>query len=414
MRVLISAYACEPGRGSEPGAGWEWAQAAARYHEVWLLTRWNNAPAIDAELSLHPKLRINPVYIDLPARLRAWKRGRRGVRVYYLIWQLLVWRHSQSLHRDLRFDLVHHLTLATDWMPTGLEPLSRTVPLVWGPVGGVTKAPLSMVKWLGVRGICEELMRSIITSSARRVFGDRTSHLAALTVAQNQDVARRFAHNLCVVEPNVAISRNSTSIVSEGGDDRVERAGLRRACFVGRLAPLKGLRVAIDALAQKTAQGWRLEVFGDGPDRRQCEERVRRLGLTDRVDFHGQVPRQRVMEAYIRSEALIFPSLHDGAGWAIAEAMLSGCFVIALDHGGPSVVATGDGCRRITPGPRVHRRIAQVLADLPRTAPASDASSSAERLPDRLSEIYEMAHRAWHRVDNKSTTLSPNEASVSP
>lgn len=42
MRVLVSAYACTPGRGSEPGAGWEWAAAAARENWVLLLTRSNN------------------------------------------------------------------------------------------------------------------------------------------------------------------------------------------------------------------------------------------------------------------------------------------------------------------------------------------------------------------------------------
>ena len=50
MKILVSAYACEPGKGSEPGAGWLWARAAARRHEVWVLTRANNREAIEAAL----------------------------------------------------------------------------------------------------------------------------------------------------------------------------------------------------------------------------------------------------------------------------------------------------------------------------------------------------------------------------
>ena len=42
MKVLMSAYACEPGKGSEPAVGWNWALQAARRHEVWVLTRGNN------------------------------------------------------------------------------------------------------------------------------------------------------------------------------------------------------------------------------------------------------------------------------------------------------------------------------------------------------------------------------------
>ena len=39
MRVLLSAYACEPGKGSEAGVGWNSLRQVARYHDVWVLTR---------------------------------------------------------------------------------------------------------------------------------------------------------------------------------------------------------------------------------------------------------------------------------------------------------------------------------------------------------------------------------------
>ena len=42
----MSAYACEPGKGSEPGVGWNWALQAAQFHEVWVVTRANNRAAI--------------------------------------------------------------------------------------------------------------------------------------------------------------------------------------------------------------------------------------------------------------------------------------------------------------------------------------------------------------------------------
>ncbi len=50
MKVLVSAYACEPGKGSEPGAGWNWVVAAARQHELCVLTRANNRESIEAAL----------------------------------------------------------------------------------------------------------------------------------------------------------------------------------------------------------------------------------------------------------------------------------------------------------------------------------------------------------------------------
>ena len=48
LRILLSAYACEPDRGSEPGVGWNWVRHLAREHEVWVITRSNNRGIIDA------------------------------------------------------------------------------------------------------------------------------------------------------------------------------------------------------------------------------------------------------------------------------------------------------------------------------------------------------------------------------
>ena len=51
LRALVSAYACEPGRGSEPGVGWSWAREIARFHEVWVITRFNNREPIEGALA---------------------------------------------------------------------------------------------------------------------------------------------------------------------------------------------------------------------------------------------------------------------------------------------------------------------------------------------------------------------------
>ena len=47
IRILAFAYACEPARGSEPGAGWAWARMLARLGETWVITRRDYQDAID-------------------------------------------------------------------------------------------------------------------------------------------------------------------------------------------------------------------------------------------------------------------------------------------------------------------------------------------------------------------------------
>jgi hypothetical protein len=88
MKVLLSAYACEPGKGSEPGVGWSWVRQIARFAEVWVITRANNRGTIEKALREEPLPNVHWVYFDLPRWARFWKKGQRGVHLYYYLWQV--------------------------------------------------------------------------------------------------------------------------------------------------------------------------------------------------------------------------------------------------------------------------------------------------------------------------------------
>ena len=78
LKILLSAYACEPGRGSEQGVGWNWARQMAKEHEVWVVTRANNRMPIETALAWDPLPNAHFVYYDLPRWARRWKRGPFG------------------------------------------------------------------------------------------------------------------------------------------------------------------------------------------------------------------------------------------------------------------------------------------------------------------------------------------------
>ena len=75
LKILLSAYACEPHKGSEAGVGWHWAVELSRLrHEVWVITRANNRTAIDAELAHNPHPNLHFIYYDLPDWAKSWKK----------------------------------------------------------------------------------------------------------------------------------------------------------------------------------------------------------------------------------------------------------------------------------------------------------------------------------------------------
>jgi glycosyltransferase involved in cell wall biosynthesis len=328
-RIVAFAYACEPGEGSEPGAGWRWACLLAQRADVTVLTRANNAAAIEA-VQLPPHLAFE--YVDLPSYLRFWKRGPRGARAYYLLWQIAAVRRARSLHRRSRYDVVWHLTLANAWL--GSLACLVPAPFVYGPVGGGIRFPWRFATVVGVRGAAFEAARDIARTAAR--YGNPLARLAwrraAIVIAQNEETREWFPRRVrdrAVVIPNAMIDPRGP---------RAAGAETKTAFFVGRLVPWKGGAVAIRAVAR--AAGWRLVFYGDGRDRHRLEALARRLAVGNRIGFRGHAPRSEVFRA-LREEAdvCLHPSLREDCGWAVAEAIAIGVPVVALGIGGPAALA---------------------------------------------------------------------------
>ncbi len=98
MKLLLSAYACEPSKGSEPGVGWNWAQALFRRgYNVHVITRSNNRVDIESVGKRQP----NPCfhYHDLPKWARFWKYWPGGIYLYYLLWQVGAYQIAKQASR---------------------------------------------------------------------------------------------------------------------------------------------------------------------------------------------------------------------------------------------------------------------------------------------------------------------------
>ena len=337
-RVLIGAYACGPLDEPEASAGWACAVAAAATSDVWVVTRRRFADSVEAKRREDPELarHLTVIYTDLSDRVLALRRHDWDIYWYYLLWQRALQKIARDLDAQHHFDVAHHVTFANDWLICGLTGLTD-VPLVWGPVGGASQIPYwRLRKWLGLKGLKTEIVRIAVTSLPRLVWGDAAARRASLIIAQNADVARRFSRfGDTVIEPNASLE----TVSLESSALRAGPEGIRTAVFAGRLMGLKGVRLALDALARTPQGAWRLVVYGDGYDRGALIKRARRLGISDRVEFLGHRPRAEVLSAFEAADALLFPSMHDQAGWVAGEASSLGCPVVCLPLGGPALLA---------------------------------------------------------------------------
>jgi glycosyltransferase involved in cell wall biosynthesis len=401
MRVVLAAFACEPGRGSEPGLGWATASSAARAgFQVTLVSEPQFRAAIERARTEDPVLRdrLDPVYIGLPASVMRFWEGRlrlTGLQLYNMAWQVLLFRTVRSLHRQNPFDAAHHVTLTTDWVPSGLAFIPD-LPVVWGPLGGAVRVPKECRRFLSARGKATEIARRLTADPLRALAGTRGARRCTLLLAANPEEAGRLQGlgPPVRVHPNVFVGSEWFAQPSElipQGSPAIRRP---RAVFVGRLLSWKGIYMALAALERPEVSEWELRYYGDGPERKHLERLIARRGLSDRIRVEGWSTRDEVRAALLGADAFLYPSMREASPWVVAEALGVGCPVVCLDVGGPPLLLSGTGVA-VAPDERATEGLAQALLRA-RDMERQVVQWSIEALPDLLHGWYVEATRT-HR-----------------
>jgi len=110
--------------------------------------------------------------------------------------------------------------------------------------------------------------------------------------------------------------------------------------YVGRLIRRKGLKYLIQSIP-KVIQNKNIVKFiivGDGPIRKKLETIAKKLRIEHVVDFQGFVSEEKLLKLYNKADIFVLPSLFEGFGNVITEAMASGLPVIATKVGAISEI----------------------------------------------------------------------------
>lgn len=172
-------------------------------------------------------------------------------------------------------------------------------------------------------------------------------------VAVSEDLRRR-AVALGAPEERVAVVYNGVDTEWFSPPERRSGDGVTRLVTVARLAPVKGLEHAVEAVGALPAsvrESVRYDIVGDGELRGALQERIERAGLRGVVTLRGALPPEGVRNALWSAEVFVFPSLNEGLGIAAIEAMACGLPVIGSRVGGiPEVVVDGETGTLVPPG----------------------------------------------------------------
>jgi len=332
--ALVFAYSCEPGKGSEPGAGWGMLMAIRQIAVPIVLMRPDSMPAVETWLETDPGPHPEFVVVEEPRWVSRVRRNRIAAFLMYLAWLRRAKGVATEIVSSRQVDLVHHVTYSPYWLPTPAVHLG--VPSVLGPVGGAVTTPKGLVGLLGLRGrVTEAIDRWSVLLMEHLPSTRRTWRAASIVIVQN-DETRRRTEGSTTRQPilfNHAMFHvvDSPNAQDDAGSDP----------YVVWLSPMdsrKGPELAIRALAASDPLV-RLVMVGDGPELDRMTRLARDFDVRNRIEFIGRVDHDRALELMSGASAAIFTGLREEGGLALTEALYLGTPTIVLDLGGPSVIA---------------------------------------------------------------------------
>ena len=146
-KILLSAYSCEPNRGSESEVGWCWALSLANQgNEVFVVTRLNQKKNIENFLHFKNLNNLKFIYFDYPNWIiKILKNNNYSYSyLYFFLWQIGIFFKVYNLIKRIKFDYIHHVTFVSIRIPSFL--CLYNVPFIFGPLSGGDTVPKNLRK----------------------------------------------------------------------------------------------------------------------------------------------------------------------------------------------------------------------------------------------------------------------------
>ena len=349
-KILLSAYACEPNKGSEPEVGWQWAVNIARKHEVWILTKENNRHTIDENRAVAsediPWDNMNFLYVHLPKWMVFWKKGNRGMRLYYYLWAKKAYKIAKELHKAVKFDIVHSVTFVSLTQPCFLYKLDA--PFVWTVAGGENINPV-----IGDQMAFKEKMYELIRSlgqykakhSPRIRAAVKKASLIMATTGETEALIPEEYHDKVVVTSAIGIDKVRPM-------KRQTNADTVNVLLSGKFVYLKGVRIGVDAILKLVNHydNVQFTILGNGPYESEYKNScIKYIG--EKIRFVDKVPHEKITEFYKEHDFLINTALRDSGCLVAMEAMSIGLPIVCLNTGGVKCMTDEAYAVKVEPKP---------------------------------------------------------------
>lgn len=344
LKILINAYACSPGMGSEPGMAWNWVSNLAKFCELYIITEGEFrekieevVPTLEQGKNMH--FYYNPVSEEI--RKMCWNQGDWRFYKYYREWQWKTYLMAKEICSSEHIDVLHQLNMIGFREPGYLWKLSKEsdVPFVWGPIGGLKQFPLAYLQGAGLKMKLFNRLKNILNvwqlKHEKRV--DEALKTARLLVSSIPDSYRAIKKYKGL--ESIVIPETGCFLSEDIPTDRFDEKELH-VMWVGKFDFRKQLPLAQRAIAIANNPNIVLDIYGGGSDEQIASAKrvADLLGITEKVVWHGNQPNDVVMNAMHKAQVFFFTSVSEDTSTVVLEAVSNRLPVLCFDACGMAAV----------------------------------------------------------------------------
>ena len=356
IKVLMTAYGCEPEKGSEPGVGWGWSNSLAVHADLTVVTRANNQPVIEEWYERNDPDGILPKphfeYHD-PPKFVLWLKRKKilPVQVFYGIWKMGVVQKYWS--RMEEFDLIHQLTYSSVLFP-GFWWRSPK-PVVLGPIGGTSTVSDDYISLYGKR-VWKERFRAFLIHNWHLLPWARLSYQRAKLIACSNSGVKAL---LSQQYPEKTVQMLEIGAEKERltlGELPKHKGNDLKLVWIGMVEPWKAWSIAIEAVKQANdligdEGSVSLTILGRGQEEEAAHALAKELKVEDKVTFLRRISLDDLHQLIETSHAMVFSSIKDTSGTVVLEGMGHGKAMLCINHQGVGDMTTDETAIRVEPGP---------------------------------------------------------------
>ncbi len=262
----------------------------------------------------------------------------------------------------------------------------------------------------GAKFIIDWPALGVLPAEQMHVFADRTIALIHHPLARDsgfeqeqrqtffegEQASLSLVHHVIVTSPSTAallmneydIPDNKITVAEPGTDPAQRATGTGtplQLLAVGSLVERRGYDVLIDALKTNADRDWRMAIVGALDREPETTERLRRkiiaAGFEDRIHLTGVVVPATLNRHYASADIFVLPSLYEGYGMALGDAMARGLPIICTTGGAAAASVPASAAIKVKPGNRddLAEALESLLVDRKLRERLSDASWEAGR-----------------------------------